>query len=225
MSAAAPDVPAAPAVSSDAASVRIAASLRQAILDGEIRPGEFIRQEEVARRLGASRLPVREALRILEAEGLTEHHANKGARVPLLDMHEVDVIYQLRERVEPLILADSLPGLSAADLERADALLLRIEAGVDITEFLRLDREFHFLTYSACQIESMTTMVMRLWNSTQHHRRIFMEQSGQARRWVVNSEHRLLLDAIQRVDSVRAEQMLAAHIRRTRTDLALFAEQ
>lgn len=208
----------------DAASVRIAASLRQDILDGDIRPGEFIRQEEVARRHGASRLPVREALRMLEAEGLTEHHANKGARVPLLEMHEVAVIYQLRERVEPVILADSIPGLTADDVATALGILVRIEDGVDVTEFLHLDREFHFLTYSACRIESMTTMVTRLWNSTQHHRRIFMEQSGLARRWVVNYEHRLILDAIERQDSMRAEQMLAVHIRRTRTDLALSAQ-
>ena len=67
-----------------AASQRIAAHLREAILSGEIVPGQWIRQEEVAARLGASRLPVREALRMLEAEGLTEHEANKGSRVPLL---------------------------------------------------------------------------------------------------------------------------------------------
>ena len=96
-----------------AASERIAASLREAILSGEIAPGQWIRQEEVAARLGASRLPVREALRMLEAEGLTEHEANKGSRVPLLDRHEVDVVYQMRERLEPLALSESLPHLTA----------------------------------------------------------------------------------------------------------------
>ena len=81
------------------------------------RPGDRIRQEEVAERFGASRLPVREALRILEAEGLTEHEPDKGARVPRLDEHEVDVIYQMRERLEPLALAESLPHLTDADLD------------------------------------------------------------------------------------------------------------
>jgi DNA-binding GntR family transcriptional regulator len=204
----------------DAASARIAVFLRRSILDGEFKPGEFIRQEDIARRLRASRLPVREALRILEAEGLTEHHANRGARVPLLDMHEVDVIYQLRERVEPLVLAESMAAITATSIERCRAILEAIEDGVEIGEFMSLDREFHFLTYSGCRIDSMTTMVVRLWNSTQHHRRLFMQQSGADRRWVVNSEHRLLLDAIERSDTARAEQLLAAHIRRTRTDLA-----
>ena len=85
-----------------AASDRVAAHLRAAILGGEIRPGERVRQEEVAQLLGSSRLPVREALHILEAEGLIEHEANKGARVPRLSSHDVDTIYQMRERLEPL---------------------------------------------------------------------------------------------------------------------------
>ena len=61
---------------SDIGSTRVAAYLREAILGGELKPGDRIRQEEVAERLGASRLPVREALRMLEAEGLTEHEAH-----------------------------------------------------------------------------------------------------------------------------------------------------
>ena len=77
-----------------AASSRVAHYLRHAILSGEIGPGEWIRQEEVAERLGSSRLPVREALRILEAEGLTEHERHKGAR-PLKRVH--------RERVSSTV--------------------------------------------------------------------------------------------------------------------------
>ncbi|MDQ1663222.1 MAG: hypothetical protein QOJ68_3202, partial [Blastococcus sp.] len=61
------------------AAARVAGYLREAILSGQIAPGEWIRQEEVAERLGASRLPVREALRILEAEGLAEHERHRGA--------------------------------------------------------------------------------------------------------------------------------------------------
>jgi DNA-binding GntR family transcriptional regulator len=63
-----------------AASERVAAYLREAILGGHIKPGERLRQEKIAERLGASRLPVREALRMLEAEGLTELETNKSAR-------------------------------------------------------------------------------------------------------------------------------------------------
>ncbi|WP_248960162.1 GntR family transcriptional regulator [Sphaerisporangium perillae] len=205
---------------SDVASRRVADHLRAAILSGEIAPGERIRQEEVAERLGASRLPVREALRMLEAEGLTEHHTHKGARVPKLDMHEVEVIYRMRERLEPLALAESLQHLTRDDLRRLEGLQERIEANGDIGEFLALDREFHLLTYSGCAIEQLSSMVVRLWNSTQHYRRAYMHLSGQARRWIVNAEHRLLLDAIERQDADEAERCLAGHIRRTRIELS-----
>jgi DNA-binding GntR family transcriptional regulator len=197
------------------ASDRVADSLP----DGEIKPGEWIRQEEVAERLGASRLPVRDALRILTAEGLTEHEPNRGARVPLLDKHEVSVIYQLRERIEPLALMESLANLTADDLDEIAALQSRIEVDVDVDTFLELDREFHLRTYAGCQVGQINSMVTRLWNSTQYYRRLFMTASGPSRMLIVNAEHRLLIDAISRRDAVDAERYLAGHIRRTRIEL------
>jgi DNA-binding GntR family transcriptional regulator len=207
-----------------AASVRIAASLREEILSGEIPPGQWIRQEEVAARLGASRLPVREALRMLEAEGLTEHAANKGSRVPLLDMHEVDVVYRMRERLEPLALTESLPNLTDAQLDHLESVQERIESDDGLAEFLALDREFHLASYAGCPSDRLVSTVSRLWNATQHYRRAFMLLSGPERRWVVNSEHRLLLDAIRRRDAVDGERYLSGHIRRTRTELAQHPE-
>ncbi|GAA3533311.1 GntR family transcriptional regulator [Nonomuraea rosea] len=205
-------------------SERVAGHLREAILSGRIGPGERIRQEELATRLGASRLPVREALRMLEAEGLTEHHPRRGARVPRLGMHQVDVIYQMRERLEPLALAESIPHLTGDDHRGLALIQDAIEANTDIGEFLALDREFHLLTYSGCGIGQLSAMVVRLWNETQHYRRAFMRLSGPARRWVVNAEHRLLLDAIVRGDAVDAERCLSGHIRRTRVELSQHPE-
>jgi DNA-binding GntR family transcriptional regulator len=207
-----------------AASVRIAASLREAILSGEISPGQWIRQEDVAARLGASRLPVREALRMLEAEGLTEHEANKGSRVPLLDMHEVDVVYRMRERLEPLALIESIPHLDDDRIAHLEDVQSRIEADLRLTEFLVLDREFHLASYTGCPSDRLVSTISRLWNATQHYRRAFMLLSGPDRRWVVNSEHRLLLDAIRRRDAVDGERYLSGHIRRTRTELAQHPE-
>lgn len=206
------------------ASTRVADYLRTAILNGEISPGERIRQEEVAERFGTSRLPVREALRMLAAEGLTEHEPNKGTRVPRLDQHQVDVIYQMRERLEPLALTESLPLLRETDLARLDEIQTRIEANTDLNSFLALDREFHLLTYSGCTIEALMAMVTRMWNSTQHYRRAFVRIGGSSRAWVINSEHRLLLDAIERRDPVDAERYLSGHIRRTRIELARHPE-
>jgi DNA-binding GntR family transcriptional regulator len=207
-----------------AASARVADYLRHAILSGEIRPGEWIRQEEVAERLGSSRLPVREALRILEAEGLTEHERHRGARVPSLSLHEVDVIYRMREQLEQLAIAESIPHLTDADLRRMEEIQARIEQDTDVATFLELDREFHLRSYTGCRIEQLTGTVTRLWNATAHYRRSFMTLTGPGRQWVVNAEHRLLLDAVTRRDVVDAERFLAGHIRRTRIELGRHPE-
>jgi DNA-binding GntR family transcriptional regulator len=207
-----------------AASERIAQHLRDAILSGEIGPGERLRQEDIAARLGASRLPVREALRMLEAEGLTEHEANKGSRVPVLDRHEVDVLYQMRERLEPLALAESLLQLTTEQVQHMEDVQGQIEADVPLPEFLALDRDFHLTSYAGCRTDHLVQTVARLWNATQHYRRAFMQLSGDDRLWVVNCEHRLLLDAVRRQDAVDAERYLCGHIRRTRIELSQHPE-
>ena len=212
-----------------AASARVADHLRRAILSGDIGPGEWIRQEEVAERLGSSRLPVREALRILEAEGLTEHERHKGARVPSLTMHEVDVVYRMREQLEQLAIAESIPHLDLDDLRALADLQDRIEAiprgaSTAVADFLELDREFHLRSYTGCRIDQLTSTVTRLWNSTAHYRREFVTLTGPGRRWVINAEHRLLLDALDRRDVVDAERFVVGHIRRTRIELGKHPE-
>jgi DNA-binding GntR family transcriptional regulator len=212
-----------------AASARVADYLRTAILAGDIVPGEWIRQEEVAERLGSSRLPVREALRILEAEGLTEHERHRGARVPRLSMHEVDVVYRMREQLEQVAIAESIPHLGPDEVRALTAIQEQIEAlpgeeDAAVAAFLQLDREFHLRSYSGSGIEQLTSTVTRLWNSTAHYRRAFVTLSGPGRRWVINAEHRLLLDAVARKDVVDAERFLAGHIRRTRIELSRHPE-
>lgn len=202
------------------ATQRIATHLRDAILGGALGPGDRVRQEDVAQQLGASRLPVREALQMLAAEGLIENEPNKGARVPRLSMHEVDVMYRMREQLEPLAVAESLPELDESDLYRLVELQDEIEEGTDVHGFLELDREFHLLTYAGCRIEQLSTTIHRLWNSTQHYRRAFVQISGPSRMWVVNAEHRLIIDAMFRRDEVDAGRFIAGHIRRTRIELS-----
>jgi DNA-binding GntR family transcriptional regulator len=210
--------------SPEAASQRVVSYLRDAILTGEIGPGEWIRQAEIAERLGASRLPVREALRILQTEGLADYETNRGSRVPKLRMHEVDVLYQMRERLEPLALIESIPHLSQDQLDELAEIQDRIEVVTDVREFVILDREFHLLTYAGCAISQLRASVLRMWNSTQHYRRAFVTITGPSRQWVITAEHRLLLDAITRQDAVDAERYLSGHIRRTRIELSRHPE-
>lgn len=219
-----------PLVSSE----RVADYLRRAILAGEFAPGERIRQEDIAARLGASRLPVREALRMLAAEGLTEHTANKGSRVPMLDPAELDVVYRMRERLEPLALSESLRHITDAQVDRLEQIQVQIEHDTDLTDFLLLDREFHLLCYAGCRAEQLNSAVLRLWNSTQHYRRAFMQLGraggrgsgglGAERMAIVNAEHRLLLEAIRRRDAETAQAYVAVHIGRTRAELLAHPE-
>lgn len=208
-----------PSAAATAASERVADHLRKIILAGEIGPGERIRQEEIADRFGMSRLPVREALRMLELEGLTELQTNRGARVPALTRHEADMIYRMRESLEPLVLGESIDALSDADIAELSDIQDRIEARDNLADFMELDRAFHLTSYRGCTVEPLASTVVRLWNMTQHYRREFVRITGPSRRWVVIAEHRLLLDAITQRDRTIAATILKTHVERTRMEI------
>ena len=214
-----------PAVGSTA-SHRIADVLRAAILDGSYLPGERIRQEDIAARSGASRIPVREALRLLQAEGLVTLVANSGAWVAKLSLAECAELYQIRERLEPLLLRASLPGLDGAALERMAGLAgVMEEAGGDVDAFLRADREFHLTSYAAAAPGETANIIGKMWNSTQHYRREFTKiASRRAGLDVTHLEHRLLVDCLRRGDPDDAERVLVMHIRRTRLELSKHPE-
>lgn len=201
------------------ASQRVAEVLRDRILSGTLRPGTRIKQDELADELSTSRIPVREALRMLETRGLVDVRSNSGAWVSELDMHDLTMSYQIRERIEPLLLADSMPRLTPEHLDRLRHLQARIEANEDVETFMTLDRELHWLTYAGHRTPQLANMVERLWDTTQHYRREFARSMGVQGAWAVNAEHRLLVDAIAARDEGSATRVLALHIQRTRTEL------
>lgn len=203
---------------------RVADSLRAEILGGTRPPGTRIRQEEVAASLGASRVPVREALRILEADGLVTLVANTGAWVAQLSLAECEEVYQVRERVEPLLLRLAAPGLDAAALATLEGLAARMEETDDVEEFLRLDREFHQLTYRPASTVMLGDLVQRLWNTTQHYRRAFTLLLDERSHRVVHDEHHMIVTALRDGDVEGAERALQGHIRRTRRELSRHPE-
>ncbi len=202
------------------ASDRIADGLRDAILRGELPPGSRIRQEEVAAQYGASRIPVRGALRILELQGLVELVANSGAWVARFSLAECEEMYRMRERIEPLLLRYSMPKLSPETIEKIAGLTETMEAARDADAFLQLDREFHFLTYSGAATAVLGSTVERLWNSTHVYRRAFTFLLDASSVAISHDEHRMLARALQAGDVDQAELVLASHIRRTRRQLA-----
>lgn len=209
------------------ASHRIAGALREEILGGRYLPGERIRQEELAARSGASRIPVREALAMLAAEGLVTVVANSGARVTRMTAAECTETYLVRERLEPLLLRMSLPLLDDGVLDRMGGLAAEMEAAAggagdpDVAAFLRADREFHLASYSAAGQGETWRIIARMWNTTQHYRREFtrLAAAGGGGLGVTHMEHRLLLDCLRRRDPDDAERVLVTHIRRTRLEL------
>lgn len=201
------------------ASHRIVTGLRDEILRGDLKPGTRIRQEDVAERFGASRLPVREALHILESDGLVTLVANTGAWVSRLNQRECSELYLIRERLEPLLLIESIPRLAAEAIDRLRDLAVSMEDAPDVETFLRLDREFHQLSFSAADTSLLGDFVRRLWNTTQHYRRAFALLVGAGANEAVHHEHHLLVDAITRGDLDEAERVQYGHIRRTRLEL------
>ncbi|MGM7774700.1 GntR family transcriptional regulator [Arthrobacter sp. KNU-44] len=198
---------------------RIADSLREAILHGAYPPGTRILQEDIAQEFGASRLPVREALRILESDGLVTLVANTGAWVAELSLEQCQEVYQIRERLEPLLLRYSMPNLNTATLDRLASLADQMQDGTDVETFLDLDREFHLLSYSAATTATLGETVEKLWNSTHHYRRAFTLLLGADANRTMHYEHQLLVAALRRKDPEDAERVLLSHIRRTRLEL------
>ncbi|WP_019482283.1 GntR family transcriptional regulator [Arthrobacter sp. TB 23] len=205
-------------------SARIAEQLRTMILNGEYRPGARLRQEEVALRFGASRVPVREAFRTLAADGLVTLIANTGAWVSRLSLAECDEVYQTRERVEPLLLRYAMPGIDDEYLDRLASLAAQMEGTDNVEAFLRFDREFHLGSYERAQTTVLGDLVSRLWNTTQHYRRAFTLLLDEHATRVVHDEHHMLVEAMRMRDADDAERILAGHIRRTRLGLARHPE-
>lgn len=197
----------------------IAVDLRAGILAGLYAPGTRVRQEELAERYGTSRIPVREALRDLESEGLVVLVPNSGAWIAKTDINECVEIYKIRERIEPLALSESILHMDEATIARLAELCAQIEASTEVEDFLKLDREFHLLSYKAAAMPTLLAMIERFWNTTQHYRRAYSRLIGKEGQWIIHSEHRLIMEAIRRRDGVDVQHLLESHIRRTRLHL------
>jgi DNA-binding GntR family transcriptional regulator len=200
----------------------VTVELRRAILDGQLRPGQRIGQASVAERYGVSRLPVREALRALENEGLVTLVPNAGARVTRLDAAELDEVYWLRERLEPPLLAESVPQLGDEDRERLRECideLDRLAAVGDLRCWEEVDRRFHLLSLSRAPLGQVHRIVRTLWNLATPYRLAFIQIAPREVLEIGQMDHRLILDAAERQDQFEAERIQAIHIRRTRLGL------
>lgn len=204
---------------------RIAEQVRRDIVGGAIGPGTRIRQEDLAERFNASRIPVREALHLLESEGLVRIVPNAGAWVATMTLAECEEIYQMRERLEPLLLRYSGPLLTPDDIAELAVLASRIgDPSISTDAFLQLDRQFHLATYARATTSQLGELTRRLWNVTAPYRRAYVNTWDKESRRIANEEHHLLIAALNDGDIEDAERVLAGHIRRTRRQLAKHPE-
>jgi DNA-binding GntR family transcriptional regulator len=198
-------------------SEKIASEIRSAVLSGEMRPGMRIRQELLAAHFGASRIPVREALKQLENEGLVVLAPNRGAWIADVNSEESIEVYKIREAVEPLAIFESVPSLTDADIDSLDATVRDLESVTTLEDYIQLDREFHLRSYSRARMPQLLAMVERFWNSTQHFRRQFVKEAfAKDGLPFSDPQHLLLMDAIRGRDAEAAQVLVRLHIRRTR---------
>ncbi|MDE8650443.1 GntR family transcriptional regulator [Novosphingobium album (ex Liu et al. 2023)] len=204
------------------ASQRVADILAERILSGELVPGARIKQDELADELHTSRIPVRDALRMLEARGLVTMRVNAGARVTSLTNRDLIISYEIRERIEPLLLADSVPNLTDADIEDLRQVMERNERVTDIDEAIALGREFHWITYRRHNTPLLAQIVERVWDTTQSYRRAYLKLAMSGGNRTHDIEHQLMFDAIRNREIETAQAALVMHIRRTRTGLVRY---
>lgn len=213
------------------ASQRVADILAERILSGDLAPGARIKQDELAEELETSRIPVRDALRMLEARGLVTMRANAGARVTSLTRRDLEVSYEIRERIEPLLLADSVPHLTDEDLADLRAVMERNEGVTDVDEAIALGREFHWITYRRHSTPLLAQIVERVWDTTQSYRRAYMKlalgnttpgSAGSVAGRTHDIEHQLIYDAVAKREVETAQAALVMHIRRTRIGLVRY---
>lgn len=212
---------------STVASERVADLLAERILTGQLPPGTRIKQDELADELEMSRIPVRDALRILESRGLVTLKPNAGARVSTLSAHDMDISYQIREQLEPMLLADSMPNLTDADIEEMGRIKDIMDKATDADEFLPLNRQFHFASFRGHRAPLLAQIVERLWDTTQSYRRAYANLALQdaERLTIMRSERELLLGAIRRREYDLAPRILAMHIRRSHMGLLKYGGQ
>lgn len=189
----------------------IAEQLREDIAAGRYPDGAALRQDELARRFGVSKIPVREALQQLRSEGLVATHHNRGSVVVAASVAEVAEVYAMREALELLALQSALPRLSEADLLRAEGALLEIDSVTEPSEWPRLNWEFHAALYRPAQMDLLLRTLETLHHSVARYLLIYLAEPANQR--ASQAEHRALLDACRRRDLAAARRVLVEHLR------------
>jgi DNA-binding GntR family transcriptional regulator len=188
--------------------------LRESIIMGELQPGTPLRLDELARSLGMSISPIREAVRQLEALGLAKHVPHQGARVEPFDVDDLRDLFEVRLALESLAVRRAAARVTPEQLDEARAYLVELDAARSATDVLgamRAHTDFHFALYDACGAPWLLQMIRPAWDRTERFRPALFSASGE-----LQDRHReidgRLVDAVADGDAGRAAATLYEHL-------------
>lgn len=193
----------------------VAERLREKIVRGEITEGEQLRQDAIASEFQVSRIPVREALRQLEAEGLITIVPHRGAVVSLLSCEEIEEIFEMRAVLEPEVLRASIPNLTESQLRQAQEILATydriLDNEADIAEWGRMNWLFHSSLYDAAHRPQFMAVIRNINYNGERYIRLQLYLTRAMER--AREEHHKLLELCRSRDVEGACRLLAQHIR------------
>lgn len=202
-------------------------TLREKILSGEIKAGQPLRQAALAEELNVSRIPVREALLQLEAEGLVAFEPHKGATATELNADQVDELFELRAMLEADLLANSLPNISDEKLEEATELLKKLDKALGkenaANTWSELNSDYHNCLYSGAERPQTQDLVDTLNKNADRYIRMHLLWAGGISK--AESEHNEILAFCKARDVEKAVALLKQHILGSRDEIKAFLNE
>ncbi|MDX2536337.1 GntR family transcriptional regulator [Streptomyces scabiei] len=189
--------------------------VRDRILSGELEPGSVIQQRELARSIGISTTPLREALRRLKSEGLVDLDAHRDARVAPLRAEEARDLLELRRSLDPLAASLAAERRTKADIRAIRAAadgLAPLPPHPSVGQLVA-HRRFHAAIYTASHNDLLIGTLESLWDKADRYRRLALRTDrGQEARDQKAREHDLLVECVALGDSAGAEEIMRGHI-------------
>jgi DNA-binding GntR family transcriptional regulator len=194
----------------------VLAELRRLLVTGDLAPGTPVRQEALAERLGVSRVPLREALKVLEGEGQVVYLPRRGYVVAELSVDDLVEVYRMRELLEAEAIRVAVPLLDETALGAIAAAAREVDqAGRegDVAGITASNRRFHFLLFDAAAMPRLSRTLRQLWDATDVYRAVYFAAAGNRTR--IAHEHADLVAALRAGDAARAVEVQAAHRERS----------
>jgi len=190
----------------------VLAELRRLITAGLLRPGQQIVQDALAVQFGVSRVPLREALKILEGEGQVTYVAHRGYFVTELSLSDLIEVYRIREILEAEAVSIAVPQMTAEDIHRLEGAERDVRAAADIADVVAMtsaNRRLHFAILDACALPRLVWLIRLLWDATEVYRSVYYNEAHN--REMVDFEHRALVAAVKAGDATAALMVLTEH--------------